>query len=373
MMKSIFFPGRVIVFLFLILFFMCHSVSGALDIMDSQTGDAIPIIYDYPLPEVATLFEEAVPLTERSVRERLDREFTIIVWDRPQVIMWLKRSGRFFPYIEEQLRQAGMPDDLKYIAVAESSFHSHIRSRAGAVGIWQFMSHTAKKNGLIKKRGIDERRDFFKATTTAIKYLKKLHDTFGSWNLAVAAYNCGEGRLKGEMKKQKITDYYKLKLPNETERYMFRILSIKLIMEDPNKYGYYLAPERIYAPYEIDVVGVNIRIPIEIADVTNELGMSYREIKEINPQLTSRLFPAGKYTINIPEGKKKAFLAAINRSTEKLVKHIKYHPDRYYRVRKGDTLIGISIKTGVSVGTLKRLNDLNGSLIREGQKLLLQP
>ena len=175
------------------------------------------------------------------------------------------------------------------------------------------------------------------------------------------------------MKKQKIMDYYDLKLPNETERYLFRILSIKLIMEDPTKYGYHLEPERIYSPYDIDVVDVNIKIPIEIADVTQQLDMSYREIKEVNPQLTGRLFPAGKYTVNIPEGKKKAFQAAINKSTEQLVKHIKYHPERYYRVRKGDTLIGISIKTGVSVGTLKRLNDLNGSLIREGQKLLLQP
>lgn len=333
----------------------------------------LPIIQDYPLPQEATLFGEPVPLKDRYVIERLDREFTIIVWDRPQVLMWLKRAGRYFPYIEKQLAAAGLPDDLKYIAVAESSFHSSIKSRVGAGGIWQFMPETAKDHGLEEKPGIDERNDFHKATVSAIQYLRNLHRIFGNWTLAVAAYNCGEGRVKNEMEIQKISSFYQLKLPPETERYLFRILSIKLIMENPKKYGYFLSQERIYSPYNIDVVKVHLKIPADIADVANRMNVTYREIKELNPHLTSRNFPSGQYSISIPSGKEEAFRKALRDNTVAEVKQTARHPDAYYTVKKGDTLINISIKTGVSVQTLRSLNQLNHGKIRVGQKLALQP
>ena len=332
-----------------------------------------PQFDDYPLPKEATLFGEKVPLDDMFVFERFDREFTIIVWDRPQIFMWLKRSGRYFPYIEKRLREEGMPEDLKYVAVAESSFHSHIRSKSGAVGMWQFMKYTAKKKGLMNNRGIDERRHFEKSTDAAMEYFKELYDKFGVWNLAIAAYNCGQGRLEKAMKEQGADDYYNLKLPKETERYLFRILAIKMIMENPKKYGYNLSPERYYKPYEYDSVSVNVKFPVSIIEVLKKTDVNYKRFRDLNPHLTGSLFPTGKYDVNIPDGNRSDLVSAINNITENELKHLKYNPDKYYKVQPGDTLIGISVKTGVSVKNLKRLNHLNGSFIRVGQKLLLKP
>lgn len=358
-----------------IVIFVIFTFSLILNVFPAVSEQSFFLEFDdYPLPNETKLFGEDVPLDDSFVWERLDREFTIIVWDRPQIFMWLKRSGRYFPYIEKRLKEEGLPDDLKYVAVAESSFHNHIKSRSGAVGMWQFMKYTAQKKGLRKNRGIDERRNFEKATNAAINYFKELHDKFGVWNLAVAAYNCGHGRLEKAMKEQSVTDFYRLKLPKETERYLFRILAIKLIMEDPKAYGYNLSPERYYKPYEYDTVQLNVKFPIHITEVLKKMGVNYKLFKDINPHLTGSLFPTGKYDVNIPKGEKSnEIVAAITDITENTLKHLKYNPDKYYKVQPGDTLIGISIKTGVSVKNLRRLNHLNGSFIKVGQKLLLKP
>ena len=143
---------------------------------------------------------EPMPLENRRVWEMLDREFTMAVSNRAQVFMWLKRAGRYFPYIEKKLAEAGMPEDLKYLAVAESALLTRIRSRKGAMGPWQFMAYTARRNGLRKDRMMDERLDFERATEAALKYPKRLKGIFGTWSLALAAYNCGDVRLKKEMK-----------------------------------------------------------------------------------------------------------------------------------------------------------------------------
>ena len=172
---------------------------------------ATPIMHEeVPLPDVLFLCGEPVPLEDRSVREMLDRELTISAWDRAQVFMWLKRAGRFFPHIEEQLLKEGLPDDLKYLAVAESSLITHIRSRRGAMGPWQFMPGTARHKGLRKDRRIDERRDFERSTDAALEYLKTLKEKFGTWALAMAAYNCGDSRLRKEMSRQRADSFYRL-------------------------------------------------------------------------------------------------------------------------------------------------------------------
>ncbi|MBW2174132.1 MAG: lytic transglycosylase domain-containing protein, partial [Deltaproteobacteria bacterium] len=135
---------------------------------------------------------EQVPLEIQEVRERLEKEVLLSAWNRPQVILWLKRVPRYFPHIEEMLEESKMPDDLKYLPVVESAFLPHARSNKKAVGFWQFMSATGRKYGLVVNRQVDERRNFFASTRAALKYLKELHSIFGSWTLAVAAYNMGE-------------------------------------------------------------------------------------------------------------------------------------------------------------------------------------
>ena len=164
---------------------------------------------------------EPVPLEVQEVRELIEKELLLSLWHRPQVILWLKRSGRYMPHIEEVLRSQGMPYDLKYVAIAESALRPHARSRKGAVGFWQFMSYTGRQYDLIINRRIDQRRNIFTSTRAAIRYLSDLYDTFGSWALAAAAYNMGEEGLNSEIVEQGVNNYYQLYLPLETQRYIF--------------------------------------------------------------------------------------------------------------------------------------------------------
>lgn len=352
---------------FLFLTLLCPSfLPGA------QEGQ-YPVLEDVPMPKTLILCNEAVPLESRWVWELLDRELTIAAWDRAQVFMWLKRAGRYFPHIERELARAGMPDDLKYLAVAESSLITHIRSKKGAMGPWQFMPHTARRNGLRKDRSMDERRDFERSTEAALGYLRRLKETFGTWTLAMAAYNCGEARMEREIEEQRVRDYYRLNLPAETERYVFRIAAIKIILEDPERYGYRISKERVYKPVKSDKIRVKIRVPLHLADVAHAVGTDVKEFKDLNPQIIGYFLPEGRYSINTPSELGSRTSRAIRELSRTASPPKAKFKKRYYVVQPGDTLSHISTRTGVSVATLKRLNSLDGSLIMVGQKLRLKP
>ena len=335
--------------------------------------NAYPVLDNFPLPKSVSLCGEPMPIENRRVWEMLDREFTISVWDRAQVFMWLKRAGRYFPHIEKELAEAGMPDDLKYLAVAESSLLTHIRSSAGATGPWQFMTPTARSNGLRKDYMMDERLCFEHSTGAALKHLKHLKDLFGTWTLAIAGYNCGKSRLKEEIDKQKITDYYRLNLPLETERYIFRIAAIKIIMENPKSYGYCLTQEQVYTPIKCDTVPVNIDVPIHMTDVSRAVGTDYKILKELNPQILNSYLPTGHYTIKVPSGLASRTSIVLKQLTRIASRRMKKNSGCYYVVQSGDTLIRIAREKGVSVDTLKKINSIKGSKIMVGQKLLLSP
>jgi hypothetical protein len=335
---------------------------------------ATAVYEEVPLPDVLFLCGEPVPLDQRHVVEMLDRELTISAWDQAQVFMWLKRAGRYFPHIEKRLAEEGMPEDLKYLAVAESALITHIRSPRGAMGPWQFMPRTARHNGLRKDRGIDERRDFESSTTAALGYLKTLHRMFGKWTLAMAAYNCGDTRLKKEMKRQRADSFYRLNLPLETERYIFRIAAIKLILEDPARYGYKIASNRVYQPLPCDRVEVNLPSPVPIVDVAEALGTDYKTIKELNPHIIGYNMPSGRYAVRVPQGqggRLSRVLETVGRTYAVSAGGV-ITGDRYV-VQRGDTLIGISKRSGVPVQTIRELNGIHGSLIRVGEKLQLRP
>ncbi|MFP3928065.1 MAG: transglycosylase SLT domain-containing protein [Desulfobacteraceae bacterium] len=339
-----------------------------------DSGEAgIPVVTDFSLPEFLSLCGERLPLERRSVREMLDREFTMAVWDRAQVFMWLKRSGRYFPYIEKRLAEEGMPQDLKYLAVAESALITHIRSPRGAMGPWQFMPRTGREIGLRKNNRLDERKDFEKATDAALSYLKELHSKFGSWTLAMAAYNCGDRRLGDEIKLQRVKDFYRLNLPLETERYIFRIASIKLIMENPSRYGYHLPEDRIYRPLSCERHEVNPEAMIPIVDLAEALDTDFKTIKELNPHILGEYLPAGRYKLRVPAGCGPRLTEMINRLSTKIAKTGGAITGEVYVVRPGDTLIHISRRSGTPVDTIRRLNNLQGSLIRVGQRLRLSP
>lgn len=289
--------------------------------------------------------------------------------------MWLKRAGRFLPYIEKSLAAAGLPDDIKYLAIAESSFITDIRSRKAALGTWQFLAGTGRQEGLRKNRNIDERLNFEKSTKAAIRYLKKLRGKFGSWTNAMAAYNCGFARLEQEIQDQKVNDYYRLSLPTETERYIFRIAAIKIIMENPEAYGFKLDPEREYKPLAVEAVKVRLHAPVSITSAAKALGTDYRILKELNPQYLNRRFPAGKYEIIVPRGtagRLKRFLKkAAKTGTKTSTARINISNKKYYRVRNGDSLSVISNRTGIPVLMLIKINNLKTTKIYPGQKLRL--
>lgn len=330
------------------------------------------VMQPVPLPKSLTLCGERMPLDCPHAREMLDRELTISVWDRAQVFLWLKRAARYFPYIEKKLAEAGMPNDLKYLCVAESSLISNIRSSAGALGHWQFMAPTGRGMGLRHDRSMDERMDFERSTEAALAYLSQLRQIFGSWTPAMAAYNCGENRLKTEMNEQRVTDYYRLDLPPETERYIYRIAAIKLIMEDPRRYGYSISREHLYAPVPCDSVFVNVLAPIHIADVAQALGTDYKMIKELNPHIIGRNLPVGQYTLKVPPGTAPR-LTQLLRGRNAPPQPPGPKSDGTYTVKPGDTLIDISRKTGVPLDTLRRLNGIQDSHLTPGQRLRIAP
>ncbi len=318
----------------------------------------------FELPEKAELCAEPVPLGSSDVRERFDREFTIVTQSHAQVYLWLKRTERYFPWIEKQLAARGLPDDLKYVTVAESDLVNSAVSHAGAAGPWQFMANTAACYGITQSGGIDERYDFERSAAGALGYLKDLHGSLQNWTLAIAAYNCGEKRIQTEIGKQKVSSYYSLKLPQETERYIFRILAIKEVLSNPEKYGYHLPKGAGYQPVIFERVKVNLPGPMPITTAAGAAGVTYRDLKLLNPCLVSDVIPAGSLTIRVPEGSAMKFEKGVE------VWKSEYRPTVLtHKVSRGETLDSISMKYNLSKQQICSWNNITGSKIRIGQKL----
>ena len=251
-----------------------------------------------PLPESLTFCGEAVPLDDPMVRESLDRELTAVCYQHSTTLLCLKRAGRWFPVIEKILKEENVPEDIKYLCVAESSLSNAI-SPAKAVGFWQFLESTAKTYGLTVTEEVDERYNLEKSTYAACKYLKKGKNNLGRWSLAAAGYNMGEGGVKKNITNQSQNEYWDLYLNQETARYVFRILAYKLLFENPETYGVRLNESDKYQPYECEEIEVTASVP-NWYTFCQEHGMTYKELKTLNPWLrsTKLTVPAGKsYTI----------------------------------------------------------------------------
>jgi membrane-bound lytic murein transglycosylase D len=241
---------------------------------------------------------EEVPLDDFYVREDWEREFLILLNQDYQNILYLKRSPKYFSVIEAELDSRGLPEDLKYIAVAESALRESITSSAGADGIWQFIPSTAQNYGLKVDDKVDERKHFEKATSAAVDYLDFLHNKFGNWTLSAAAYNAGENGIERRLGEQDVESYYDLYLNSETARYLFRILAIKEIMEHPEKYGYELSDSDYFAWPDFEVITVN-----QIGDLASwarERGTTLRAIKELNPWIIGGSLPDGVWRVKVP-------------------------------------------------------------------------
>lgn len=244
---------------------------------------------------------EQAPLNVSDVRERLDRELLVNANLDATTLLIIKRANRAFPVIEPILKQYGVPDDFKYLAVIESGL-VNVVSPAGARGVWQFMPDTGKQYGLEINELVDERYHLVKSTEAACKYLLWAKSKFGSWTLAAASYNAGVAGVNKQMTFQGVDSYYDLLLNDETSRYVFRILALKEIMQHPAQYGFGLTPAEMYAQIPTKTVAVTESIP-DLSVWAKNQGVNYKIVKIHNPWLRDRKLDVAvgkQYTLEIP-------------------------------------------------------------------------
>jgi hypothetical protein len=292
---------------------------------------------------------EPVPMKNPEIKERMEKEIILAIWNRPQVILWLKRANRYFPTIERMLSIAGVPDDIKYLSIIESALRAHAGSSKGAIGFWQFMRSTARRYELIVNSQIDERRNFYKSTDAAIRYLKDLYQIFGAWTLAAAAYNMGEDGLEAEITVQKVQNYYQLYLPLETQRYIFKAIAAKLIMTNPKKYGFRLSKNDLYAPLQFDQVQINCTQDVPIQILAKSANTYFKKLKDLNPEIRGHYLPQGVHTLVIPKGTSTGF---HNRYKTNLNIWSQQENAHVYIVQKGDNLSNIADRFNVPLPAL---------------------
>jgi membrane-bound lytic murein transglycosylase D len=261
-------------------------------------------IFALGMPKTLSFAGQKVPLNDYDVIERYDREILTNVYWQSQTLLLLKRANRYFPLIEPILKAHQIPDDFKYVALAESGLQ-HVVSPANAAGFWQFLDKTGKRYGLEVNEEIDERYHIEKATKAACLYFKDAYNQLGDWSLVAASYNMGIEGVKRQLQNQGMGSYYDLYLNTETARYLFRIMAIKEICEKPDKYGFYLLEQDKYTPIATVKVKVDLSIN-NLAMWSKSNYINYKMLKLLNPWLrkpTLNVAPGKVYYIDLPKDK----------------------------------------------------------------------
>lgn len=296
--------------IFIALAFTGNIKSGDADSDNSGSTDSLRLLGDnvntikyfaVKIPDQISFAGENVPLNDFEVKERMDRELTVNGYWHSTTIQNLKLANRWFPTIEKILKENNIPDDFKYLAVAESGLRN-VQSPASAEGYWQFLKGTAIQYKLTVTPEVDERYDMEKATQAATKYLKEAYAKFGNWTLAAASYNAGMGGIDGAVSFQKKNSYYDLYLNDETSRYIFRALAFKIIYEHSNDYGFFLTAADLYYPIEYKTVKVVSTIS-NLSDFADKYNTNYKMIKYYNPWLRGKsltLKSGESYEIKLP-------------------------------------------------------------------------
>ncbi|MEE9407799.1 MAG: lytic transglycosylase domain-containing protein [Polaribacter sp.] len=235
------------------------------------------------LPANLNLAGERVPIEMPDIRERMDRELLVNTYWQSNGLLLIKRANKYFPILEPLLKKYGLPDDFKFLALAESAFIDETSS-AGAAGMWHFMTSTGKEYGLEINKNVDERYNIEKSTMVAAEYLKKSRERLGSWTLAAAAYNAGNYGVSKRLKTQQVDSYYDAILPNETERYVFRIIALKEVISNPKKYGFVFDETDLYTLPKTKTIKVDTAIT-NIAVFAKKYGITYKELKIHNAWL----------------------------------------------------------------------------------------
>lgn len=260
-------------------------------------------VHAVPIPDDMEFAGEQVPLEDLEVRERVDRELLVNTYFQSSTVLSMKRSARWFPVFEPILKQYGVPDDFKYLAVIESGLANAV-SPSQAAGFWQFVESTGKAYGLKIEEGIDERYDPIRSTHAACRYLLDAKREFGSWAMAAAAYNMGTNGLRKQVQQQGLSQYYELWLNQETSRYLPRLIATKYIFEHPKSYGYRLTAAQKYGPLTNRTIKIDTAIK-DVAQWARSMGYSYKVLRAHNPWIRSYSLPAPSgsqpYTFRIPE------------------------------------------------------------------------
>ncbi len=274
-----------------------------------QSGDYWKVIeqnykiYAPPLPDDINLAGEKVPLENFDVREALDYEILKVMYWHSEIILYIKRANRYFPVVEPILKKYGVPDDFKYLLVAESGLKAQAVSYAAAEGWWQFKKDIGKSYGLIINDEVDQRYDLEKSTEAACKYLLDAYRHYGSWTMAAATYNMGQTYLDKAVAKQGTDNFYDLLLNTQTSRYVYRILAFKQIMQNPEKYGLHIRKSDLYKPVKTKVIKVSTSIP-DLIEFARQNGTNYKVLKLLNPWLRSDKLTnkeGNTYYIHVPK------------------------------------------------------------------------
>ena len=285
------FSGLIFTFLITISFGTTEDLESKADAEESNGSIHLPQqVHSIDINKSYDLAGEVVPMN-MDTRERLDRELSVNAYWHSSTLLNIKMAAKYFPTIERVLAEEGVPDDFKYLAVAESNLRN-VSSSASAKGFWQFRKLAGKEWKLEINNEIDERYHIEKSTRAACRYLKHMKNRFGTWSNAAAAYNVGPTSFNKQRKAQGEESFYNMNINAETGRYLFRIIAIKEIMSDPQSYGFYLDSADKYASHDqVEYISVNNSIP-NLSKWAHEKGISYRTLKYFNPWLV-----AGKLTV----------------------------------------------------------------------------
>ena len=271
------------------------------EVKEKAVGDSYAI-HALPMPENLNFAGESVPIDNPDIYERMDRELLVNTYWQSNGLLLIKRANKYFPVIEPILKEYGVPDDFKYLAVIESGLTQAV-SPANAVGFWQILEGTGKDFKLEINDNVDERYNIEKSTRVACEYLKKSKEKFGTWTMAAAAYNAGNAGVSKQLERQDVKNYYDLLLGEETGRYVFRILALKSILSDPGKYGFYFEEDQLYK----DIPTYKLKVDTSVADFAafaKGIDLNYKILKVHNPWLRDSYLnnKSGKtYYLDIPE------------------------------------------------------------------------
>ncbi len=270
--------------------------------MERSTGKSF--VNSHQLPQTIIFCDDTLDIENQHFRERLEREFYSLLSEQGQIQLYLKRSRKYTTMIESYLEKNKLPMDLKYMAIHESALLPQIRSRSNAVGLWQFMRSTGRLYGLKINRYIDERQDPEAATRSAMRFLKELYKYYQSWPLVMAAYNGGHGRVSRAVKNQNSNSFFDLSLPEETERYYFKIVATKILLSHHEKYGFHLQEKDFFKPIRTTSVKYeNQKNQMPLEEISTQYNLSLAEFKYFNPKYIGSSLPPGVYDVNIPVDK----------------------------------------------------------------------